>query len=70
MTVTEVVHFTLKPGTDVTTVGAEGNQIVDHVLETIMKQDGCLSLAHGATIENHEDLDMIVGTCCLCFQWK
>ena len=61
MTISELVHFTLKPGTDVRSDGAEGKEVLDHVLKTISEQKGCQYLATGATVENHEDMDMVVG---------
>jgi hypothetical protein len=59
MTVSELAHFTVKPGTDLHS--GDGKAILEHALETISKQAGCLNVSYGATVENPEDLDMIVG---------
>jgi hypothetical protein len=59
MTVSELAHFTVKPGTDLQS--GDGKATLEHVLETISKQAGCLNVSYGATVENPEDFDMIVG---------
>jgi hypothetical protein len=60
MKVTEVVSCILKPGTELKS--GDAKEKMDGILATIRKQNNCLVVGSGTTLENPEAFDMIVGT--------
>ncbi|KIW00372.1 uncharacterized protein PV09_08083 [Verruconis gallopava] len=59
MVSTEFATVRLKPGTDVKSEG-KGKEIVDLVCETVSRQEGCLFVASGVTVEDPEVWEMVV----------
>ena len=60
MTIAEIVHAQLKAGTDIS--AGEAKETWAYVLDKIAQQDGFVGMATGGVVENHESMDMLVGT--------